>query len=129
MFFLSPLISSCAAAPASERGFAAPPDAVRSAVLRSLGGYEDVRQEEGRTVTGWGPAAPAAREQGPLLGHEYRYRASHVVAVDGSRVSVTTRAERRAPGGPRSIRWERVDPAPFADALLDAVEKDLEASK
>lgn len=102
---------------------------MRSAVLRALAGYEDLRQEEGRTVTGWGPAAPDGREQGSLLGHEYRYRASHAVTLEGSRVSVTTRAERRAPGGPRSIRWERVDPAPFREALLDAVAKDLEAPK
>jgi hypothetical protein len=80
-------------------------------------------------VTGWGPAVPAGREQGPVLGHEYRYRACHEVTVDGSRVSVTSRAERRAPGGPRSLRWERIDPAPFAAALLDDVEKVLEGPK
>jgi hypothetical protein len=127
--FLSLLTFSCAAAPTSVRGFAAPPDAVRKAVQRSLAGCEDVRQEEGRFVTGWAPAAPSGDEQGPVLGHEYVYRACHEVTVVESKVSVTSRAERRAPGGPRSIRWERIDPAPFSRALLDAVEKDLEGSK
>lgn len=127
--FLLPLISSCAAAPASERGFAASPDAVRAAVRRSLADCAEVRQEGGRFVTAWSPAAPSGGEQGPLLGHEYRYRACHDVTVDGSRVSVSSRTERRAPGGPRSLRWERVDPGPFSEALLDAVEKDLEGSK
>lgn len=127
--FLSLLISSCAAAPASERGFAAPPDAVRAAVRRSLAGFEDVRQEEGRFTTGWGPAVLSDREQGSLLGHEYRYRASHEVSVDGSKVTVSSRAERRAPGGPRSRQWERIDAEPFREALLEAVAKDLKESK
>ena len=129
LFSLLPLISSCAAAPASVRGFAAPPDAVRAAVRRSLADCGDVRQEEGRFVTGWAPAALSDDEQGALLGHEYRYRVCHEVTVVESKVSVASRAERRAPGGPRSLRWERIDPAPFSRALLDAVEKNLEGPK
>ena len=129
LFSLLLLTSSCVAAPTSVRGFAAPPDAVRAAVRRSLSDCPDVRQEGDRFVTGWGPAAPDGLEQGSRLGHEYHYRACHEVTVTESKVAVTSRVERRAPGGPRSLRWERVDPAPFSRALLDRVERDLEGSK
>ncbi len=124
-WLLWPLISSCAAAPARERSFAAPPETVRSAVRASLAAHEGLREEGDLISCGWGPEQTSG-EQGFLLGHEYVYRSRFEARLSGSAVAVRAAVERRAPGGPRSRNWERVDGTPAADALLAEIGRRLE---
>jgi hypothetical protein len=126
-WLLWPLISSCAAAPVPERSFAAPPEAVRSAVRASLAAHEDLLEKGDLVACGWGPERTSG-EQGFFLGHEYVYRARFEVLLSGSAAAVRAAVERRAPGGPRSLRWERVDGAAAAEALLAEIGRRLEKS-
>ncbi len=124
-WLLWPLISSCATAPAAERSFEAPPAELRAAVRAALSLHPELREEEARLVSGWGPERPAG-EQGFFLGHGYVVRERFEVGLSGSSVAVRASVERRAPGGPRSRQWERVDGAPAAEALLADVARRLE---
>jgi hypothetical protein len=117
--------AGCAALGAPERSFQAPPGDVRAAVLAAVGAHDDVRQDGDVVRTGWGPEVESGA-QGLFLGQGYRYRTRYVVALNGSAVSVSATVERRAPGGPRSIRWERVDGDPAAELLLEAIGRRLE---
>jgi hypothetical protein len=94
-------------------------------VLKSLREYPDVRVESGRILTGWSRERPA-QEQGLLLGNAYRCRVRHDVFLEGSVLRVRSAVVRRAPGGARSIRWERVDPEGAERALLESIDEKLE---
>jgi len=86
---------------------------VREAARRALQEYRDATIEGARIETSWGPERDLTREQGPLLGNSYRarvrYRLLFTEVPGGTIVGVLATVERRAPGGPRSIRWERVE--------------------
>lgn len=124
-FFPWLLISSCAGVASPERAFSAPPGDVRAAVLAALAGQDDVRTDGDVVLTGWGPERGSG-SQGFVLGHGYVYRARYEVRLAGSAAAVEAVVERRAPGGVRSRRWERVDGAPAAEALLRDVAARLE---
>ncbi len=125
MFFPWLLISSCAAVPSPERSFQAPPGELRAAALAALAGQEDVREDGDVLHSGWGPERESGA-QGFLLGQGYRYRSRFVVRLSGPAAAVEAEVERRAPGGPRSRNWERVDGSAAAEALLDEIGRRLE---
>lgn len=107
--FLSLLISSCATVPpAPPKTYAAKPDRVIEAIL-ALHPKSDVRDLE--VTTEWIEVS-AERQMGWLLDTHYLQRVRYRVeleAVDvGSIVRVQATIEQRAPGGPRSRRWERI---------------------
>lgn len=110
---------------APERSFQAPPGEVRAAVLAALAAQEDVREDGQRVTTGWGPERESG-SQGFLLGQGYRYRTRYAVRLSGPSAVVEAVVERRAPGGVRSRRWERVDGEPAAEALLAEIGRRLE---
>ena len=78
-------------------------------------------------TTGWSPEYSDG-QMGWILARGYRYRVRHEIALVGSTVGVRSTVERRAPGGPRSRRWERVDGRRAAEALLADIEKHLEVA-
>ena len=126
-WLLLPLISSlgCVTVPSPARSFAAPPGEVRAAALAAVAAHDGVRDEGGRILAGWSPEEPGGA-QSFLLGHAYVYRRRHEIRLDGPAVAVTTRLERRAAGGVRSRRWERVDGTAAAEALLAEIGRRLE---
>jgi hypothetical protein len=100
---------------------------VLAAVRDALRAAGPVQEAAGRFETDWREAADAGLvDQGLLLGHVYRVRVRHAVLVEGATVSVSSHVERRAPGGPRSRSWERVDPALCGQALLEDIRRRLE---
>ena len=121
------LISSlgCVSVSSPARSFHAPPGEVRAAALAAVAAHDGVREEDGRILTGWSVEEPGG-SQPTLLGHAYVYRRRHEIRLDGSAVVVTTDLERRAAGGVRSRRWERVDGTPAAEALLAEIGRRLE---
>ncbi|HYE99746.1 MAG TPA: hypothetical protein VEJ18_12590 [Planctomycetota bacterium] len=115
----------CVSVPSPARSFHAPPGEVRAAALAAVAGHDGVREEDGRILTGWSAEEPGG-PQSTLLGYGYVYRRRHEIRLDGSAVAVTTDLERRAAGGVRSRRWERVDGTPAAEALLAEIGRRLE---
>lgn len=93
--------------------------------MAALAGQDDVRQDGDVVRSGWGPERESGA-QGFFLGQGYRYRARYAVRLSGSAAAVEADLERRAPGGPRSRQWERVDGAAAAEALLDEICRRLE---
>ena len=120
------LTSSCSSAPSGVRTYDAPADRVREAVLDSLSGYGNVKEIEGMIESGWGPEIRAG-QMGWILSGGYRYRVRHRVTLEGGAVAVHSTVERRAPGGPRSLRWARVDGAGAAEDLLGEIARRLES--
>jgi hypothetical protein len=123
LWLLSPLTSSCSAPP-SSRSFEASAERLRAAARAALADWPELREDAEGLSTGWSREA-ACGEQGLFLGNEVRRRVRHEVAISDSILVVRSRVESRAPGGPRSIRWQRVDPRPAEEALLGAVARAL----
>ncbi len=132
VWIIAVVIGGCGApAPAPSRTFAAPPPALLEAVWDALRDYADRRVEEDRVETSWGPEREDAREQGLLIGNAYKIRVRYSVRIDASSVvRVRATVERRAPGGPRSLRWERVESDGRAEQeLLDAIARRVQPER
>lgn len=99
--------AACAAAsaPAVEREFAAAPARVRAVALEAIGAPVE---EDGDVLrTGWREELSPDRAQGTILEGRYVRRTRLTVRLEGSRVAVSAVVEERAPGGSRSLRWQR----------------------
>ncbi len=126
-------LAGCAAPPAlAERRIEAPYERTFAAAVRALGGEGALvraDREAGRIETGW-READAERTLGLLLRSAYRERRAIALELwpEGARTGVAVRmwVEERAPGGARSLRWERVAARPEdAEALLARIEEEL----
>lgn len=106
------LAGCSAASPREGRASSAPPQVVLESAKSALQEHKDVEIEGLRITTSWGPERDLALEQGPLLGNPYKARVRYIVELEpcgtGTIVRVAATVERRAPGGARSLRWERV---------------------
>jgi hypothetical protein len=114
------LISSCAAP--EPRPVPADPDAIVEAARGALRDHADVEVEGATIRAGW-RELKQDREQGYLFENRYFVRVRFDVEIDGRAVRIRAVAERRAPGGPRSIRWQRIDPEPFEKELYDELRR------
>ncbi|MBI2899438.1 MAG: hypothetical protein HYY17_04590 [Planctomycetes bacterium] len=125
------LLAGCSSAPPREaRTFAAPLPLVLAAARDALHDQKDVEVDGARIETSWGPERDAGREQGFLFGNAYRVRVRYRIECEpaggGTLVRANATVERRAPGGVRSLRWERVpSDGRFERGLLDALDARL----
>jgi hypothetical protein len=88
-----------------EREFAAAPARVRAVALEAIGAPVE---EDGDVLrTGWREELSPDRAQGTILEGRYVRRTRLTVRLEGSRVAVSAVVEERAPGGSRSLRWQR----------------------
>lgn len=109
-------LGGCATAPGVSRTFDAPPEAVSWAAHAVLADVPPDRDEPS--------------EQGLFLGNVYRVRVRYRFEMEGSLVRVRADVERRAPGGPRSLRWERVpSEGRYEREFLDAVAERLKSER
>ena len=106
---------------------------VFAAAQAALFSHGEVRAdiESGVISTSWSAGVLAPRAQGVLQDRPWPERVRYEVRVrPGTKpvpVEIFARVERRAPGGPRSLRWERIpSEGKYEERLLDAIAKTLQ---
>ena len=106
---------------------------VFAATKAAVSAFPDVEADmaSGVITTSWGPGVLAPKVQGLLQDRPYPERVRYEIRL-GSRenpvsVDVIARVQRKAPGGPRSLRWERVpSEGKYEEHLLAAIAMGLE---
>ena len=129
------LMAGCASAPSVEpRVLSHPLPGVLASFRVALRDHAEVQEEGNTIVTSWGKPRKTLQEQGYLFENRYEIRVKYRVELEavagGTAVRILAGVERRPPGGPRSLRWERIASDGSAEkSLFDEVALGLEPRK
>jgi hypothetical protein len=124
--------ASTPVAPAALGHIDAPYRATFDAAKRALApaSIENADEKAGAIETGWSESLDESKTQGVVLEGYWVERRRYFVRLwpDGARtaVEVAVRAEERAPGGTRAIRWRRKDvPPAVAEDLIAKIRAEV----
>ncbi len=127
-------LAGCVSHPVNASYSRSYPD-VFAAAKEAVSSCSDVEADmaSGVITSSWGPGVLAPKVQGLLQDRPFPERVRYEIHLSGHEspvsVNVTAHVQRKAPGGPRSLRWERVPSEGRYEAhLLFELEKVLKGA-